>query len=109
MSARIAESFERLDRIIKQHFLDESALCEAKELMSEWIDSNRQLEAISNVSQLLAVLRRRGLYKSEEFTAFRLFMKLIDGVEFNRLAEQHQLLLQSRPLSEPSNVYGTQS
>lgn len=99
--------FEQLDAIIKRHFHDGAKLNEAKELFAMRIDSRRALEATSDVNQFLGLLKRRGLYNADEFYAVRLFMKLIDEPEFNRLAEEHERVLQTRPPAEPSNIYGT--
>ena len=99
-------NFERLDKYIRSTINDESSVTEATEVWSSWINSNRQIEKITNVDQLLKLLERRGIYNQEEYNVFKVFKKIIHDPVFDDMVECHKILLKQHVSSNPRNVYG---
>jgi hypothetical protein len=107
MALNVERSFGRLNEKIIMHFRsnDESLLIDAKELFSSFIKSNRQLQRVQNIEQLLTMLQRRDIYGPYEFNAFKIFQKIIFDDEFITLVADHQSLLATA--QDPiSNQYG---
>lgn len=105
MSAEIDLNFKKLNENILKYFRNnDESLDGAKELFSSFIQSNRQLESVKNIQQLLALLQRRGLYSPTEFNTFRIFQKIIDDESFSSLVAKHQELLKSYEKKADSNI-----
>ncbi|KAG5682445.1 hypothetical protein PVAND_011797 [Polypedilum vanderplanki] len=106
MSASIITSFEQINEKIVIHFNKNigNLLNEAKDFFSSFINSNRQLNKVHNIEQLLKLLQRRGIYNAYEFTGLRIFQKIILDDEFNALVKAHQSML-STSQELLSNIY----
>jgi hypothetical protein len=107
----ILENFEKLHEKIVEHFNqnnDDSSLNEAKELFKTFINSNRQLQKVFNINDLLKILKRQGFYGAFDFSIPRIFNKIIFDESYKALVARHQSLLQSyNGNMEPlNNVYG---
>lgn len=102
----LKSNFEKIDQYIRLSVNNESLLDETKELLRSWI-SNRQMENITNIDDLLGLLRRRGSYNQEEFTVLKAFKKIIPDPIFEDMVEHHRQLLQSEASTNPRNEYGT--
>jgi hypothetical protein len=106
----IDQNFDKIHGNVISYFEsnDESLLDDAKQLFSTFINSNRQLQRVKNVRQLLLLLQRRELLGPLEFNMLRIFQKIISDDEFFELVARHQSLLHQSAL-EPSlnfNHYG---
>lgn len=77
-----------------------------KELFKDWIGSNRQMERIKTIDQLLELLKRRAFYGIYEFNSLKLLRKLIQNEEFSELIDRHHALLRNHPTRELVNTYG---
>lgn len=99
-------SFEKLDAYIRSTIHDESSLIEAKQLCGSWVNSNRQMEKITIIDQLLELLKRRGLYNQKEYNVFKMFKKIIHDPAFNDIVDRHKVLVQQQVPLNPRNIYG---
>lgn len=109
MVSEIERNFEKLNEKIIGYFQNnDESLSAAKELFASFIRSNRQLESVSSIEQLLGLLKRKGFYKAGEFNVFRIFRKIIDDDDYLALVTRHQQLVNSyRDTQEPPvNIYG---
>jgi hypothetical protein len=106
-------SFQNLTQFIISYFQnkDDSLLRDTKDFFSSFISSVRQLERVENIHQLLALLKRNGLFGAHECSSLRVFLKVIPEDEFSKLVEKHNKLLNSStaPEEPAKNVYGKNS
>lgn len=99
-------SFAKLDKYVRSTVKDASTLMEAKQFWESWIQSNRQMEKIITIDQLLTLLKRRGHYNLAEYNAFKVFKKIINDPTFNDMIDHHKVLVRKDPVLL-KNVYGT--
>lgn len=99
--------FEQLDRYIRSALSDSSSLAEAKVIWWEWIKSNRQMENIENIDDLLKLLKRRGIYHALEYNAFRVFKKVIHQASFHALVESYKLVIEQEVTCQKENRFGS--
>lgn len=97
-------SFESLDKYIRLA-LNNEEFSVAKEFLSGWVNSNRQMENIKTIDELLKLLKRRGIYKSQHFNALRVFKKVIHDSAFHDMVDKH-LLLQQESEDGKRNLFG---
>lgn len=100
-------NFAQLDNYIRISVNDEQSLIAAKQLCESWINSNRQMEKITNIEQLLNILKRRGLYNESEYNILKVLRKIIHDPVFFDMVDHQKLLLSYRQ-EQPSlqNIYG---
>lgn len=110
MQTEIQINFENLNESIITYFQNnDDSLADAKELFSTFINSNRQLERVKNVENLLELLKRVGQYGSHKFNTFRVFQKIINDERYKELVQKHKQLLNSQPSGSEvklKNYYG---
>ena len=107
MISDLERSFNNIDLSIKRIISSNSNdLQEFKELFRDWIGSNRQMERIKTIDQLLDLLKRRAFYGIYEFNSLKLIRKLIQNEEFSELVDRHHSLLRNNTTRDLVNRYG---
>ncbi|CAO1398904.1 unnamed protein product [Diamesa hyperborea] len=106
MISDLEKSFNNIDLLIKRIISKNSDdLQGVKELFKDWIGSNRQMERIKTIDQLLDLLKRRAFYGIYEFNSLKLVRKLIHNEEFSELVDRHHALLRNNPTRDLVNKY----
>lgn len=109
MPSEVEKTFERLEKCVKDEFQREQRLIdEAKELFS-WLEANRQLDEVSNIDELLVLLRRRNCWRHDNFHVFKMFKKLINKKEYEDLIEKLEHLQKENIDKAIKNQYGMRS
>lgn len=107
MISDLERSFNNIDLLVKRIMsINSNDLQGVKELFKDWIGSNRQMERIKTIDQLLELLKRRAFYGIYEFNSLKLLRKLIQNEEFSELIDRHHALLRNHPTRELVNTYG---
>lgn len=107
MISDLETSFNNIDLLIRRNISNNNNdLDSVKELFKDWIGSNRQMERIKTIDQLLELLKRRAFYGLYEFNSLKLIRKLIQNEEFSELVDRHHALLRNNPTPDLINRYG---
>lgn len=107
MNPELIQSYDTLTAYIKAAFQEnDSLLNDAKELWAESIQSVRQLESIETVDQFLKLLYKRGLFGPDNDIGFRMFMKIIQDNDFERMAKDHNNLINEMRDSPRQKING---
>lgn len=106
---KLESSFQNITQYIISYFQnkDDSLLNEVKDFFSSFINSVRKLEQVENVHQLLALLKRNGLFEAHECSSLRIFLKVIHEEDFAKMVGDHNVLLNSSTSAEEprTNIY----